>query len=78
MKKHSYRQIDVNKIDWLKLREKTEGQELLFSVDVAKQDFVGVLMTKVGDILNIIKWKHPQNTANLLERLCHNLGAARL
>jgi transposase len=78
MKKHSYKQTDVNKIDWLKLREKTEGQELLFSVDVAKQDFVGVLMTKTGEILNIIKWKHPQNTANLLERLCNDLVTASL
>lgn len=78
MKKHSYRQTDVNKIDWTKLRTKTEGQELLFSVDVAKQDFVAVLMTTAGEILYIIKWKHPQNTTNLLEHLCNDLGAARL
>lgn len=76
MKKHSYRQTDVNKIDWTNLREKTEGQDLLFSVDVAKQDFVGVLMSQASEILIVIKWKHPQHTANLLDRLCNDLSAA--
>ncbi|MDO9240003.1 MAG: transposase [Methylicorpusculum sp.] len=78
MKKHSYRQTDLNKIDWINLREKTAGQDLLFSVDVAKQDFVGVLMTQTSEILKVIKWKHPQDTANLLECLSQGLRAKRL
>lgn len=78
MKKHSYRQTDVNKIDWINLREKTAGQDLLFSVDVAKQDFVGVLMTQTSEILKVIKWKHPQDTANLLECLSQGLSVKRL
>jgi transposase len=78
MKKHSYRQTDVNKIDWTALRSKTQGRGLMFCVDVAKQNFVGVLASLEGEIVCVVKWKHPQDTAGLVERLCTGLGAARL
>ena len=78
MKKHTYRQIDVNNIDWDLIRTKTENRVLYFCVDVAKQKFVGLLVTEDREIICLIKWQHPQNTAGLIERLCNGLGAARL
>lgn len=78
MKKHSYRQTDVNKIDWTAIREKMENREVVFCVDVAKQKFVGVLPTPDGEIICTLKWKHPQDTAGLVERLCNGLGVAHL
>ena len=78
MKKRMYRQIDVNNIDWNLIRTKTENRVLYFCVDVAKQKFVGVLMTAEGEIICLIKWKHPQDTTGLIERLCNGLGATRL
>ena len=78
MKKHTYRQIDVNNIDWDRIRAKTENRILYFCVDVAKQKFVGLLVTADGEIICLIKWQHPQDTQGLIERLHNGLGAARL
>ncbi len=78
MKKHSYRQVDVNKVDWSSLRAKTENREIIFSVDVAKKAFVGALATRDKEIVSTLKWEHPQDTRVLVERLINDLGAARL
>ena len=78
MKKHSYRQTDVNKIDWFELKSKTEGRGLMFCVDVAKQNFAGVLASLEGETVCVVKWKHPQETAWLVEKLCAGLGVARM
>jgi transposase len=78
MKKHSYRQTDVKNIDWERLQAKTENRVLYFNVDVAKEKFVGLLATEERENISLIKWTHPQDTAGLVERLCNDLGAARL
>lgn len=78
MKKHSYRQTDVNQIDWNRLRARTENCILNFCVDVAKQKFVGLLITADGDIIQLIKWRHPEDTLGLIEALCSGLDVARL
>ena len=78
MKKHSYRQTDVNKIDWTALKSKTEGRGVMFCVDVAKQNFAGVLASLEGETVCVVKWKHPQETAWLVEKLCAGLGVARM
>ncbi len=78
MKRHSYRQTDINKVDWAVIRSKIEKREIIFSVDVAKQKFVGVLMTREKELIITLKWKHPQDTLGLVERLSEGLGIARL
>ena len=78
MKKHTYRQTDVNDIDWNQIRAKTENREVHFCVDVAKEKFVGLVVTGDGGIVRLLKWKHPQDTPGLIEHLCNDSGAARL
>ncbi|SEH08272.1 transposase [Candidatus Venteria ishoeyi] len=78
MKKHTYRQIDVNNINWTKIRAQAENRDLHFCVDVAKQKFVGLLVTADSEIICLLKWTHPQDTLGLVERLCNGLGVARL
>jgi len=44
MKKHRYSATDIMRIDWSALVEQTAGERLVLGVDVAKEDFFGVLM----------------------------------
>jgi len=78
MKKHSYRQIDIAKADWVAIRTKTENHAIIFSVDIAKNAFVGTLFTKDKELISTLKWRHPQDTRSLVEHLCNGLGAAHL
>jgi len=78
MKKHSYRQVDIAKLDWTVIRAKTENHAIIFSVDVAKNMFVGALFTKEKELISTLKWRHPQNTQSLVEHLCKDLGASSL
>jgi len=78
MKKHSYRQIDIAKVDWASIRTKTENHAIIFSVDIAKNAFVGTLFTKDKELISTLKWSHPQDTRSLLEHLCSGLGASHL
>jgi transposase len=77
MKKLKYRAMNVNKLDWAKVGEQVRGREVLFSVDVAKADFVGLLSTSNDEVIQLIKWTHPQETAGLLDELT-GLDMARL
>ena len=38
MYKHKYQAIDVKSVDWTILRKHSQGQSLVFAVDVAKGD----------------------------------------
>ena len=52
MKKHSYRQVDIAKLDWTVIRARTENHAIIFSVDVAKNMFVGALFTKEKELIS--------------------------
>lgn len=77
MNKVNYKAIDVNKLDWHLMQKKFCNHAVLFSIDVAKTAFVGLLMNKEQDAVQLIKWTHPQDTGALLEQLC-GLGSASL
>ena len=69
MSKHRYQTKKVNEVDWEKVGVQADSREIVFAVDVAKEKFVGALMCAPREILVIIKWKHPEQTGELLETL---------
>jgi transposase len=77
MRKVKYKTTNVNKVNWEKVAEATKGEEVLFSVDVAKTDFVGLLSTRENEVIQLIKWEHPRQTGELLAQLT-DLSARRL
>ena len=78
MNKHRYRATDVNDINWTKLAADAAGQPLVLGVDVAKEDFVGVLMRSDRSVVETIKWRHPNQTRELLRYLQRELKASTL
>ena len=69
MKKLNYKAVDVKKLNWTSLQSKFQGQSVIFSVDVAKSSFVGLLISEDNDVKQLIKWQHPQETGDLLTQL---------
>jgi len=65
MSKHRYHAIECKKFDWSKLVETVSGQRVVLAIDVAKQDFVAAFAFE-GQVLSRIKWKHPNETNDLL------------
>jgi len=59
MNKHGYQAKELQRVDWAQLSERIAGQRLVFSVDVAKEDFYGDLMVSALETLVTIKWQHP-------------------
>jgi hypothetical protein len=69
MKKLSYKQTDVKKVNWSKTEEQTRGQEIVFSVDVAKNANVGLLISKEGEVIKLIWQFFYSLVASLLVKL---------
>ena len=59
MKKGVYRATDVKKINLKQLQKEVEGQDIVLSVDVAKENFMAAIMDKKRNVIKTIKWKHP-------------------
>ena len=77
MNKRRYRATNVNQANWEKMTSRAAGQPMVFGVDVAKDDFFGVLMDTDRQVIDTIKWVHPQQTPVLGARLV-GLHAQRL
>jgi transposase len=78
MKKRRYRATNVKRANWERIASLAAGQRIVFSVDVAKDDFFGVLMKTDRSVIDTIKWVHPQQTRELGEHLLHDLDAQNL
>ena len=78
MKKRRYRATNVKQANWEKIVSLTAGQRIVFSVDVAKDDFFGALMTADRSVIDTIKWVHPQQTREVGEHLLHDLDGRNL
>jgi len=65
MRKRRYKATNVNQANWQRIAERTAGQHVVFGVDVAKDDFFGVLMTPDRQVSETIKWIHPEQTRTL-------------
>jgi len=77
MSKLKYKTTNVNKLDWTMIEKQVQGKEVIFSIDVAKTDFVGLLRTREEEVIQLISWAHPQDTKEFLDNL-KGLGVARL
>ena len=65
MNKHRYQAKELQRVDWTRLAEDVIGQRLVFSVDVAKEDFYRAFMVSPSEALVTIKWQHPGETPSL-------------
>lgn len=78
MKRMNYKAINVKQLNWTNLQSKFKNQSVIFSVDVAKTDFVGLIETEDQSFHQLIKWRHPQDTEGLINKLCNELEVNRL
>jgi transposase len=76
MSKRRYNSIEFKRVDWQKVQERITGSRVVFAVDVAKEDFVAILLDGERQALVTFKWVHPQESAEVIERLSA-LGQSR-
>jgi transposase len=80
MRKNIYRSKNVKDINVKRLGERVENEQIVFGVDVAKEDMYAVFMDETREVIVTVKWKHPKESHLLLEILqslpCSRLEAA--
>ena len=59
MKKRVYRATKVKRLNLDKLKKEIDGEAIVLGVDVAKEDFMAVIMNQDRKVLSTISWKHP-------------------
>jgi len=69
MSKRRYKSVEFKQVDWNLLQDRIEGERLVLAVDVAKEDFVATLMQTEQAALVTFKWRHPELTAEVVERM---------
>jgi len=78
MKKHRYSATNIKQAEWMKIGAGAAGRRVVFGVDVAKEDFFGVLMDEGMGVIATLKWRHPEQTRELGTHLSEELHADRL
>ena len=78
MKKHRYSAKNIKQADWKQISAQTASQRIVFGVDVAKDDFFGVLIQEDLAVSATLKWIHPQQTRELGAHLLNDVQADRL
>ena len=78
MKKRRYKAISANRINWEKISAQTQGQRIIFGIDVAKEDFFAVLMKADQSVIETLKWVHPQQTREMVAHLVQDLACTPL
>jgi transposase len=78
MSKRRYRTTDVNKVNWERIAESAGGSRVVFGIDVAKEKFVGALLNSEREVMETLRWRHPEQTRGLVEDLEKSLGADRV
>jgi transposase len=78
MSKRKYRSKKVNTLDWNKLREMTIGSKVIFAIDAAKEDVYGTLMNEAREVIVTMSWKHPRETAQVINHLNNDLSCSQL
>jgi transposase len=69
MNKRRYQSVEFKKVDWNEVERRLRGERVVVAVDVAKEDFVATLMDEQQEALLTFKWLHPQEMAEVIERL---------
>jgi len=65
MNNRRYQSTDVKRMNWSKVDEAVAGGSLTVAVDVAKEDFMAALMKPGHEVVETVRWKHPQETRRL-------------
>ena len=73
MKKRVYRATDVKNLVLETLQKDVEGQDVVLGVDVAKENFMAVIMGQDREVIKTIKWKHPFESHLLLDLMTKDL-----
>ncbi|AUB82554.1 hypothetical protein THSYN_17460 [Candidatus Thiodictyon syntrophicum] len=58
--------MEVKRVNWEAWASQAAGEVVVFAVDVAKEDFVGRVDLRDGAHLGRVKWRHPEQSAELL------------
>lgn len=69
MRKNIYRAQNVKLVNVEKLKERVQDREIVFGIDVAKEDMFSVLMNEDEEVMLTIKWKHPAESHQMLDLL---------
>jgi transposase len=69
MNKRRYQSVEFKNVDWNEVERRIRGERVVVAVDVAKEDFVATLMDEQQEALLTFKWLHPQEMAEVIERI---------
>ena len=71
MSKRRYKSEKFKQVNWGLVTERIQGERIVLSVDVAKEDFVASIMNDRQESVLIFNWRHPMQTAEVLEQIRH-------
>lgn len=66
-KKHSYRSVDVKRMDKERLAAAVDGKRVVFAIDVAKEKQYGALMTEDRETQVIVRWDMVEDTRSVMK-----------
>jgi transposase len=66
MSKRRYQSKEFKSVDWSEVDRRIEGERVVLAVDVAKEDFVATVLESEQEALLTFKWRHPQETAEVV------------
>jgi len=69
MNKHRYKATDFKRLNWGSIDTETRDQRITLGVDVAKEEFFATLMKSGNEVIETIKWMHPDETRALGSQL---------
>jgi transposase len=73
MKKRSYRAQSIASVALEVLQAQVKAQRLVVSIDIAKTKLVAALMTEDREVQALVKWQHPQETAQFFQLVSEQL-----
>jgi len=66
MSKRRYQSVEFKKVDWSGIVQRLDGERIVLAVDVAKEDFVATLLDGGQRAVVTFKWRHPQDTGEVV------------
>ncbi len=78
MKKRRYRASTVKQVNWERISAQSQGQRIIFGIDVAKEDFFAVVMKADQSVIETLKWAHPQQSREMVTHLVQDLPDAHV
>lgn len=69
MNKRSYHSKNVKQINWEQHGQENAGNDVIFSIDIAKEKQFGQIMNADREVLLQVNWLHPQETPQILAGL---------